>query len=316
MDINLVGDSQLVIFWMHQARKKYLEGETIVQKNLPEFWHAQERVELGSFSHKYVKSKYRVVRTDGVIRLLDLIDTPSGAARAYLTVAHPRARKITGIEATANIVHRQPPNYCRAGFMFDAVYLDIRSTYWSIMQRIGWNVNYLNGEYLMAGRAPNDFPFHYNKVSRNCLFSSSFPATREVWDGSRIQHYKGWSKHLNASLIAATMDFLNMVALKMISIGARYVATDGYILPSGAVAEATAFIESFGLTARAQYSGDACIVGSGNYSIGDHATKGFNTVRPSNIDHVWVEERSWVEHTFRTIMQSDAAHEVYSHNKI
>lgn len=240
--------------------------------------NVNERVFMGNFSYTYATSKQRKIIASGeVSTLANKPQTASEIARDYLDVCYPHRLRCTGQQREEYILPRSIPLYYQPFVSKDAIYLDIKSTYWAIQQVVGWNVDYMPGKFLSPGRAPYDFPLPDNKIARNCLVSAGLSNKVTVWTGNKFIETSPYNHHLNLGLYTLICDVLNCLASEAISCGAHYVNTDGYILPSNRSAEMFERFAYWGLPLHVKAVGETLVTGIGSYIVGDKKTKAFYT---------------------------------------
>lgn len=253
---------------------------------------------LGSFAWSSPASKRKWVHIKNA-RLDRVWSTPADRARDYLTVNkfHKQRRRVTTQQYEAVIARRRShPLYAEPCVLEDAVYVDIKSAYWSILSLVGWDVDYNPGRWLGVRSSVSDFPFKDDKLARNSLVSVSLPGTMRVWTGSKLSFIQRRNPFVNMVLWSLIHDTLHGVASDVIKAGALYCFTDGFICPSdreGAVIDA---ISAWGLPAGVKERGKAVIRGVGDYDIGTHRSKrprkydrAFDNIEP--VHKAWLRRR-------------------------
>jgi hypothetical protein len=284
----------------------------IVYSNFPDIRTVETRVFWGVFSWSLVKPKQRWIRRNAVIDIHGLPCTPADIVRDYLEYYHPTRNRCTGVEARDYETHKAAPLYVRPSVLGDAVYIDLKAAYYSIVKNIGWNVNYLPGNWLLPGRAPLDFPLSEDKSARNYLVSIGLPSPVTIWTGYKFQYKSGSNPHINLGLWSVVMDTLHAIAGIAVSLDARYVHTDGYILPARNADKLLMEIERFNLTASIRSAGDAYVFGFGNYRVGDKQTKSFN---PDRVQKSYSTIRdvptNWLRKTVNEIVKRGIPERIY-----
>lgn len=270
------------MFWHVKARAKTIEQlPTHVRPNMPNpTLETDADIVLGMHSFYYTMKgmpPHRVMRSDRTIWLDDKTPiTESGAARTYLTIKYPnmpfRARS-NQIEAWTN-PHRSTPLYARAG-IGNGAYLDLKNAFWTIVQAVGFNLEYMPNKYLGIGANMEDFPFFMYRLSRNSLVSLGLSSTMAVWNAKkqRVDYRKTGARTKNLGLWALVCDTLNAVAADVVRAGAVYWYTDGGIVPQYALYDAISAIESYGLQWHVDEIGEYEVRTAGSYRVGNKYTK-------------------------------------------
>lgn len=245
---------------------------------MPDVRTFTERAFVGTFSTTTTRSKRRYLLQDTLIKsLTDWGQTPSELARDYLDIAYPRKLRATGEQCEAFSKPRSMPLYYAPYVTNDGVYVDVRSAFWSIMSVVGWDVDYMPGKYLSPGRAPYDFPLPNHKVARNCLVSAGLDNSVTVWTGNKFEETKPFNVHKNLGLWSCIADILHMIAVYAVKVcKARYVNTDGYIVPGFHAGDLIQYIQSIGLPYAIKDAGATMVTGVGSYRVGDTQTHNFS----------------------------------------
>jgi hypothetical protein len=255
---------------------------------------------LGSFSWTACDGKERWCLKQHCISSISGQMTWGDMARSYIAIKYPDFRgRVTSAQYDEVVKkHRRAPLYAQPCRIKDALYLDLKSAYWSIMQAVGWDCEYFPGQFLGVGDTMEDFPYWMYKLARNCLVTSALPGKINLWDGQNIQIIKGKRGKVNLVLYALIMDVLNGVASEMVEAGAMYVATDGYIIPTSALSVCSEIAASWGLPLGIKNEGEARIYAPNTYTIGTHeAIRKPHT--PIAIDHVNPVHREWLKKRIR-----------------
>jgi hypothetical protein len=219
--------------------------------------------------------RYRFVRFDALKEWEGVKDTETAFTRKYLSslpAARARKSQRAGFDAT------RPPLYVSPGPVRDGVYIDLKSAFPSIYQRVGWDVEYLRDKYIFSRDIPLKWPYPESwKVGRSYVISGARPTTHSIFisDGS-LRSRLSWNKFSNPCLVACVYDTLASVArLAVTCFGCRYWNVDGGIMPavfSGPFVEICAFM---GLVARVKHRGDSFIFSSSEWYCGDKLTQRF-----------------------------------------
>lgn len=228
---------------------------------------------IGSYSlsntrHAWFKKSAVIEYAEG------LPATPGQVARDYLDAKgiKPSRAKQAQLESAA---WRRPALVAWPGHYDDHAYVDLTSAYWSILKVTGWGVDYWPGHWLRVSDSVIDFPYPQHKVARNALVSAAIlrGSARVYWQGEYQVRPVG-NKNRNLILWALVQDMLHAVAWFAVSTcEAKYVNTDGYIVPSKYADRMLDYMQWLGLSGRVVDEGDARIHGVGRYEIGDKKTK-------------------------------------------
>lgn len=251
---------------------------------------------LGAHSWSGLGGDWRWIHVDGYVNFYGAWATAGQIAREYLYQNYTLPLRASGAQVRSAEEHRQPPLYASVGKWGDGAYIDLKSAYWNIMLTVGWDVDYMAGKYIGRGVPPWSFPLPHNKQARNALLGCTYGGDMTIWTGEEIIYKKAGNRLKNKLLHAVTMDILNGIAYEMIMVGAKYVNTDGYIVPYNRIDEAQAVIEAWGLPSAVKAVGEVEVFGVSSYAVGDYRTKyqwqnapDFANVNPVNPD--WLRDR-------------------------
>jgi len=269
----------------NQLLDQYIEERTIARNeknkhilltNFPDIREIDERVFWGVFTWTLPKSKQRFLKRNSAIRMHDHVMSAGDLVRDYLDFYHPKRLRSIGKEARYYQEHVSAPLYVTPTIIPNATYIDIESTYWSILKIIGWDVSYFPTKWVTAGRAPLDFPLPENKGARNYLVSAGLDTPMTIWTGEEFIYQNGNNVHKNLGLWHLVQDILHSIANIAISLGAVYVHTDGYIIDEKRAPALISAISDWGLNARTLGEGQGVVLGIGNYWVGDKKSKAFD----------------------------------------
>lgn len=263
-----------------RAEERASKWKGIEVIDLPDPFQLRERAILGSYSYTLQINRIRLLRKYTLIGLGHGVkETPSTIARDYLTLTYKRSPKITHEQAiaigafdTEEKKNLKPyPLYAVPGKYEHGFYIDIKSTFWSVLKIAGWNVDYYPGEWISAGRKPNDFPFPDHKQARSCLVSVARPGKIVFYvPHGQFEERKVGSHIINLSISKLISDVLNSIASEAVTLGAVYANTDGYICPNEHVAAHVAqMVLDWGLEPRVKAEGRGAVKGIGSYKVGD-----------------------------------------------
>lgn len=297
---------------MQERAREKLDGYTIHVSNAFPFFDIREFHEplfLGGLSWNCTTLKEKWIDAHHARDIgAGVWVTPSEVARYYLSIKFPqRKAKCTGEQYDACVLdERLPPQYAQPGAIPNGCYyFDLDGAYWQIVRAVGWNVDYLPGEWLMSGDSCTDFPFRHEKLARNCLVSVGLSRELQLWTGYQMKFLKSRNPFINKILWRAVCDVLNGIAFDVIQAGAKYVNTDGYICSgkdSLAVVEA---LESWGVRFSIRYHGDYGYVrGIGSYMVGNYQSIPYRkSQRISAMQKVYDPGVDWLRWRFRSFAE-------------
>jgi hypothetical protein len=281
---NSTDDQRIMWMFLAQDYAKKVDGWNVnLIEKFPRVQTIREPVIAGVFGMTFLSSRSRMLLQDTAIPIGDTHHTPSGLARDYLMSVYNKKRRAFLDQKLKIKVERSAPLYCANGFYHDMVYADIRATYFTIMRNVGWDVDYCPDEFLLAGRAPLDFPLPEHKIARNCVYSASYVQDMEFWTGTAWQTKRNGSPLVNYCLIAYVLDLLHAIAITALGLGAVYIHTDGYVIPRANYDKLRVFCYELGLDLKIEGEGDAHIIAAGSYKVGKKKTKTYGRVAPSDV---------------------------------
>ncbi len=255
------------------------KNKHILYSDFPDIREIHSRVYWGIYSWTLSALKRRWLLAHTSLSDNGLICSPADIVRDYLDYYHPRRLRATGVEVRQYEQPKSAPLYIHPSTIREGTYIDIKSTYFSIVKVIGWDINYLPGQWLTPGRAPLDFPLPADKPARNYLVSIGLPGSMTIWTGHQWVYQNAQNVHINLGLWSAVMDILHSIANIAVALGAIYVHTDGYILPSKNAAQLMQQIRLFRLTPEVRAEGETILLGFANYVCGSRKTKSLNPLR-------------------------------------
>lgn len=243
-----------------------------MRKEFPVIYDVPDAVFMGGFSWTWASGDFRIIDAGAVRSPFGFPQTPSELARDYLAVTFPnplRAHHKQIADWRDNF--RNAPLYADPCMMRGAVYVDLKSAYWSLVSLFGWNTEYSYRRFWSLGNTCRDFPFSDDKLIRNILVSTGLTTTAQMWTGSKIVTVPSKNRFANLGLWSAVQDTLHFIAREAVTkYEAVYVHTDGYIMPSSSAWDFGDFVASLGLSVGIKHKGDAIIYGAGAYDIGSH----------------------------------------------
>lgn len=245
---------------------------------------------VGIWSTRDIEQKRAWYDTAGCLLTPAGYETPSRVARAYLSRMFPRPRWAREADAAIAPDKTRLPLYARSTRFDHGYYVDLDSAYPSLINRLGWSVDYRPGQWLGQGRGISDCPFLYHKVARSCLLSVATVTSMTVVQGEAKRTVPIKNPLLNWPLLAAVRDVLTGVAEEWIGAGAVYVNTDGCIMENDrAMIRAIEIAADWGLSARVAAEGEGYVTAIGRYKVGRRGKSG----PPSDLG---VETRALAEH--------------------
>lgn len=252
---------------------------TVFTNELPPLDKLNEPVLLGIYSYFYRRSRYRMLVKHLCINLREkVLETPPALARAYLRLEYKHSPSLRHAQRLAleDEKNREnglysPPNYAQPAQFQYGFYIDIKSAYWSILNVVGWNLDYNPGQWLARGRPPSNFPLDH-KNARHCLVSCAQSNQQSIyypWPDDEIRYENRGNSIANIGLWRLVTDVLNSVAADAVRAGAIYANTDGYIAPSiHAKKSIEGAITDWGLPFSIKAEGIGKVTTTAAYSIG------------------------------------------------
>lgn len=289
-----------IIMNMHvAAQRRWEKTQPVTVDSFPYLPTIPTRVFVGTYTHTYPDWKIRQIRRDVSLNLFGSPQSPTELTRDYLTSKYTKPLRATGEQMRAFEIERPWPYHAEAGIYPDMVYVDLKSAYWSIVQAVGWDVEYLPGGYLGVRSDMTDFPLPGHRASRNALVSVGKTSGAVMWTGSEYIKPNGGNRLKNLGLFSLVMDVLNGLAFDIMRLGAVYIHTDGYIIPASCLPAAYDVIESWGLVGRVKHEGDAVVYGVGSYSMGGHKTDRTTHTIHEQRTKITPHNSEWLKKSFR-----------------
>jgi hypothetical protein len=305
--------SPLLAFIHDYIADKQSKSTYLIMDDFPDLGTINETVIFGVYSWYLPSKKERWLLREACYIFDGIVCSRNDIVRAYLSYYHNKKRRATGLEARAYEKPAFAPLYIRPSTILDSVYIDIKSTYYSICQVIGWDCQYMPNLWLIAGRAPLDFPLPLDKSARNYLISIGNRSTMSIWTNGKFTTKPSFNTFINLSLVHAVMDILHSIASIAVSLGAVYVHTDGYIVPASSQHLLLSEIKKWGLTATIKESGVAIVNGFGNYRIGEKRTRMFNVYSKSEpYSSINKTDVNWLLKSVRELIKRDDAYRLYA----
>lgn len=317
VSLNLVPDDDGLRAAAAEMNKLHCEENegytTHIISQWPNIRDFKQRVSFGVFSWTLHGDKVKLIHKDFVRDIGAGPQTPSSIAREYLSVRYARFKRRALAEQKNLIMeHRAAPLYARPAHITDACYVDVVSTYWTIMLIGGWNVDYYPAQWVIPGRAPLDFPASSDKLARNILVSAGLSSPSYTWTGDKFISKWGRNQFINYSLWAFVQDILHCLAVDALECGAFYVHTDGYILPTNRVNDFYERAAAWGIPVKTKARGNTWVLGVGNYVVGDYRVKRphYQHERPfANIR--FLPYRHWLRRNVKECIEKGISERVY-----
>ena len=160
------------------------------------------------------------------------------------------------------------------GYWGDCVYIDIKAAYRSMIERVGWDVDYKRGKYVKRNRVT--MPDNTPKLVYATIVSMSKSRLSDlrVWDGRAIGRKTIKNVYANPSLWAVIHDALAGVYGDLLDRSCLvYANTDGFVVPTNQLDDALDIINCWGFSARAKAQGETIIHGVGSYRVGSKQSR-------------------------------------------
>lgn len=283
-----------------EAQKAREHNETYLVGRLPDYRGLPPQTVLGSASYSS-----RLTRQTWLLETKAVdggwgFTSPFHLAMAYLHHKYPhrKAGRLKSAQyADVVAVRRSAPLFAKPVRWIEGAYLDLKSAYWSIIQTVGWDVDYYPSKWLMKKSSNVDFPYPQHKLARNSLVSIGLPTQLVVWTGDKIEMVKRPNQWINVMLWSLVQDVLHGVAHDMVErAGAYYVHTDGYIVGLDDLPKAMQVFADWGLPMSIKAQGEMRVSGVGAYAVGESigrakvvGEKPFSNLRPHHKD--WLRKR-------------------------
>lgn len=230
---------------------------------------------VGIWSTRDIEKRKAWLDTSGCCLTEAGYETPSRVARGYLSRLFRKPRWTREADNDIRPEATRLPLFAKPGRFDHGFYVDLDSAYPSIIDRLGWDVDYRPGQWIGQGRGISDYPFLYHKVARSCLLSVATVTHMTVCRGETRTDVPLKNSLLNWPLLAAVRDVLTGVAEDWVEAGAVYVNTDGAIFTSEAGRDrAIEIAADWGLSARVASEGKGWITGIGRYKVGRRGKSG------------------------------------------
>jgi len=249
----------------------------------PSLYSIHDYTFIGSFAWTSQAGKWKIVASKNALKTSVGWQTPAELARDYIKVKYKKPGRVTREQYDEFMRKRAAPLLAIPGTYENSLYLDLKSAYWSILQVIGWDVDYYPGKWLGVKSDVRDFPYWKNKLSRNCLVSVGLTGMGKAWDGEKLVFHKKQNPYTNMMLWSCVQDVLNGVAYDMKRAGAVYAHTDGYIVEEKNYHSAMEVFDSWGLVGTVRSEGRHEVITVGTYSSPQKAKQSTREHDPESV---------------------------------
>lgn len=294
--------SEMLAALIERAKARHEKYRHVVVETFPSLLDLEESTIIGSFSWLGLKSRTRYIQASTAINIGGYLQTPSDVARDYLAEKYGgKRRRVTTKQYHAIMEKRHHPLFAVAGRYDDALYVDIKAAYWSIVRIVGWDVDYNPNRWLGQGESMEDFPYAEHKLARNCLVTAGIYANQKIWNAEKkkLITVRRGNALTNYCLWALVQDVLNAVAFEAIGAGAVYCHTDGFIVERRNLTDLMSVIAEWGLTPGIKYEGPAEVYSAGAYSIGPKLNRRKMFVTRTMHSITYYADIDWLKPRFR-----------------
>ena len=207
------------------------------------------------------------------------------------------------------VEHAPLPLLARAGVYDNVAYVDIRSTYRTILQTCGFDVEYRAMNWLSRGSATtglDDLP----KIAYSAIVALSLryekTATVTTRDG-RLTHRAFKNKYANVALYALVRDILHAVYSDVVEcVPVLYANTDGYIVRAEEIERVGRVLEEWGFGWSIKRRGRCRVAGTGSYTFSDAPPRRFAT-RQANTPVADAAFRAWLRERWSSLVAAREA---------
>ena len=191
------------------------------------------------------------------------------------------------------------PLRARRGVYDNVAYVDIRSTYKTILQTCGFDVEYRAMNWLSRGQAIRGLD-ELPKISYSAIVTMSKNYYRTVTvttRGGGLKPRKLRNKYANVALFTLVRDLLHAVYSDVVeTCDVLYANTDGYIVSCADVERVAAVLAGWGFGYGVKQRGTCRIDGAGSYSFTDRpprrpASRSRDTPRVNEAFRAWLRDR-------------------------
>ena len=173
--------------------------------------------------------------------------------------------------------HAPIPHLARVGYYKDMAYVDIKSTYRTILQTCGFDVEYRPLRWLSRGLATSGLD-DLHKITYSAIVTLSanyYRNVRETTKDGSLKNRKLRNTYANVALYALVRDLLHCIYSDITTtVEVFYAHTEGYIVKLADIGKVGDIITRWGFNWGIKDSGNAKILGTGSYD--------FNGKKPKN----------------------------------
>lgn len=283
---------------MNEIRREKNDGMTIeVVSRFPPLESLKGMTFIGSFAWTSKATKQKWIHEKHAYEFGAGLVTPADIARDYLDAKFEGKRLRCNSIQWREVVNkkRSAPLFADPCTLTKAYYIDLKSAYWQLLQIGGYDCDYSPQRFFSPRSDVYDFPFPEVKLARNCIVSMGLPSEINVWLPSYgFTRKKSGKGNVNLILWGMVQDVLHGVSADLLrGAGAKYVNTDGYIIPFDRLSEANAILDSWGLFSVIKHEGRAEIRGAGDYDIGGRKSNRLRTI-PRPFSHIKPVAIDWL----------------------
>lgn len=198
------------------------------------------------------------------------------------------------------------PIYAKPSELTDAVYIDLRSAYYSIVKAYYpmqyWPLKYFSLPY---NREKEDWEDYISKLAKVCTFSMIRSTYRTVYNTKEDSMMTQWRYNVYMNDVATFLyDYLQSIASYIIKeFKAIYVHTDGYIVPFSEAEKVLEFLHDHWIgEARIKHAGETEVRGPGAYKIANHTSGMFKVFKqPREFNNLYIPDDlvKWILMTAR-----------------
>ena len=199
------------------------------------------------------------------------------------------------------------PQLARLTRLGDGAYVDIRSAYRSIVERVGWDVEYVRGRYMTCGGADLS---ELTKLAYSAIVAiAARPYTMmRRWNGAQIETHRVRNLYANSSVYRLVRDVLWGVYSDVTdNVDVLYYNTDGCIVRSKDVSAVEQIMDWWGFESRVKAKGEVMVYGFGSYSIAQTRTKRWTHSLKDPTPQMPQHQRSWLRERMLYAAQRRAA---------
>ena len=164
------------------------------------------------------------------------------------------------------------PHMAQIGMYRNVAYVDIKSTYRSIIEICGFDVEYRAMRWISRGKATQGLEYLDKRIYASIVTLSAkyYRSYLETTKDGSLKPRKVRNKYANVCLYALVRDVLHCVYSEIVeSIPVLYANTDGYIVELRDVENVGEILDSWGFAYGIKRQGDVEISGTSEYAFND-----------------------------------------------